>query len=229
MSYLGNFADDAKAHHAPEDLQRQLFKRSIERIVSIAGLDIDAINVFAAGLNQASRQATNKLITAGNSQAAVDSYFLRLADGSKGVLQVCGVCPAGSGERLELYGMKGMLMLTRPAHRPFGYCLTGARVDVQDILNNATPPEKLKRKFAPLRIPTSLSPSYPVNANKPWFGEAQTLSAFAKVVSTGRSYSPNLADRFRLSCVADAADRARSVQKWSTVKYKNIARADENV
>ena len=87
------------------------------------------------------------------------NYLLRLDDGVVGTMQVSFTAWFGTGNRFEIYGTEGMLMLATEASPDWQkdggkgdptrgeLKLYGARADIDAIVASPVPPERLQRQF----------------------------------------------------------------------------------
>jgi len=162
------------------------------------------------------------------------NYLLRVDGGVMGTMQVSYTAWYGTGDRFEVYGTQGMLLLgskqstrsladgSRAGNRPTGAMrLYGARVDIDRLLSSPTPPEHLQHGFEELDVPERFHAPLPEKADP--FAVGPAWVAFADAIREGRECSPSFRDKLRIHRIWDAAERSvASKAGWMDVDYAGI-------
>ena len=158
------------------------------------------------------------------------NYLLNLDNGAIGTLQVSWTAWFGGGTRFELYGTEGMMILTNqiasqtePSKRDNGQLqLYGARVDLEKVLNNPTPPERLQRLYKEIPIGDQHYYVPQISDNHSAFLAAQTWHIFAEAIRTGVDCKTSFHDKLKIHCVWDAAELSAEHKRWTSVDYSSL-------
>ena len=159
------------------------------------------------------------------------NYLLRLGTNTVGTLQVSNTAWSGTGDNLQVYGTRGMLMLadhgavTHMAgdvevdaddDAPRDFILYGAQADVEEIVREKRPPEELEH-FRRIPIP-SRQHDVEVKGRPPQRLIPAWLE-FAAAIREGRNCSPSLHDTYKIHCIWDAAEESALTRRWVDVTY----------
>lgn len=208
---------------------------SLERVMAVLGEDITEISADMA-VQVPERRAVDTGGSIRSNQVDNMNYLLRTASGAMGTMQTSFTAWYGSGNRFEIYGTEGMLMLssgdtpqswdkarghgdpTRGESRLFG-----AHADIERYVADPTPPERLQRRFEEIAVPdrhryvTGLDPA------RATFVVAQTWAGFARAIHEGRPCAPSFRDKLKIHYVWDAAERSVAERRWVKVDYHGLA------
>ncbi len=157
------------------------------------------------------------------------NFLLQLVDGVHGTLQASYTAWFGTGQRFEVYGTDGMLMLARQGrdapgatgHNDPGYLeggeLFGARVETDKILRANQAPETLLQDIQPIDIgePPDLRES-----GLPPYGSAyvvrRAFKAFAEAIAASRRFDPDFSVGLHLHQVLECAEHSNRERRWIT-------------
>ncbi|MBM7789788.1 Gfo/Idh/MocA family protein [Tenggerimyces flavus] len=207
---------------------------SLERLMAVMGQEIAAVCADFT-IQVPERPALDQPDTVlKSSQVDNMNYLLRTRDGAVGTLQVSNTAWSGTGDRFELYGTDGMLMLAdtdaveslsgkveplpdTETDTPRDFLLYGAQADVQGILRDKKPPEELGR-LAPLQVEPRVLPV--ALKGRPARRVAAAWIEFAQAIDEGRDCAPSLHDTFKIHRIWDAAEESVRTHSWVDVTYK---------
>ena len=162
------------------------------------------------------------------------NYLLRVGDRIMGTMQTCFTAWFGSGNRFEIYGTEGMLMLTTDASPAWEKTtglgdpsrgelkLYGARANLKDILENPVPPERLQRQFKELPIDPKHYYVEGIERGRATYLVAQMWHAFAEAIHNGTECAPSFRDKLKIHCIWDAAEQSVREKRWVKVDYSRI-------
>jgi predicted dehydrogenase len=158
------------------------------------------------------------------------TYLVRLAGGASGTIQMSAAAWFGTGERLEVYGAEGMLMMTSLAGAQGwaksgadgdpdkgGMRLYGARVDLQRYIADPVPPEHLQRRFA--EIPPDHRPATTLAEGRSAFAVAEEWAAFHDAIVNDAPFAPSSVEAVKIHRIMDAAEAAQRERRWVEVRY----------
>ncbi|MBI4201456.1 MAG: Gfo/Idh/MocA family oxidoreductase [Chloroflexi bacterium] len=239
-SFGGNYIAPRPSHHQwifQTEMGGHWGYRSmgaLERVMSVLGQDIAALCVDMA-VKVPERPALDTGRTIQSDQADNMNYLVRMADGTMGTIQTCLTGWFGTGNRLEIYGTEGMLLLTTSIQRPEWRKETGlgdptrgverlygARVNLERLMTDLTPPELLQGKFEEIPIPDRHVYVSGIAEGRATFGVAQAWAAFHKAVVEDREYSPAFQDGYKIHLLMDAADKSVETRSWVDVDYSSL-------
>jgi predicted dehydrogenase len=205
---------------------------SLERIAATLKKDVTEISADIKML-VAERAATDRAGVIRGDQPDNLNFMLRLEDGIIGTLQYSATAWFGSGTRFELYGTEGMLILqsdmspkewskeTGRGDPTRGELkLYGARVDIQKLLREGLPPERLQKEFQEIKVPGHHVTVTGFNPGQSAFGTAQAWRAFAGAINDGYECHPNFDDVLKIHHVLDAAEESSRTGRWQNVHYE---------
>lgn len=206
---------------------------SLERVTTVLGSPVTSISADMA-IQVPERAALDTGGVIRSRQIDNMNYLLRVDRTIMGTMQVSFTSWFGTGDRFELYGTEGMLLLESAraaAPAPTGTSrrvqlegdvrLYGARVDMKDLLTSPTPPEHLQHGCEELDIPQRLRAG--IGRDSDPFAVAPTWKAFAEAIFEGRECPPSFADKLRIHRVWDAAERSVNDKAgWVEVDYAGI-------
>jgi predicted dehydrogenase len=208
---------------------------SLERVMAVLGSEVKSICADMA-VQVPERRAVDTGGTIVSDQVDNMNYLLRMADGAMGTMQTSFTAWSGTGNRFELYGTAGMLMLasgdtpqlwdkargagdpTRGVSR-----LYGTRVDVERLIAEPTAPERLQRQFAEIPIPERHVYVRDVDRTRATFAVAQMWAALARAIHEGRECAPSFRDKLKIHYVWDAAERSAATRSWVDVDYHGLS------
>jgi predicted dehydrogenase len=204
---------------------------SLERIAATLRRDVTEISADIK-MQVAERAATDRAGVIRGDQPDNLNFLLRLEDGVIGTLQYSATAWFGSGTRYELYGTEGMLLL-QSDRTPEEWSketgrgdptrgelkLFGARVDVERLLKEQLPPERLQKEFREIEIPDRHTYVSGFHPGQSAFGTAQAWHAFAAAIHDGSECHPNFDDVLKIHQVLDAAEASDRRGGWCRVVY----------
>jgi predicted dehydrogenase len=203
---------------------------SLDRVTSVLNSEVAEICAELV-LKVPSRPATDRVEPITSNQIDNMMYLLRLENGASGTMHVSWTSWLGTEERLEVYGTEGMLMLTTEHDRGgWGGAggrgdphsgqtrVHGGRVDVQDLVRNPVPPERINGGFEPLVIPAGYTRAPGLDPQDPAFGVAQTWAALFDAIRGDGDCRPSFADGVRLHRILDASERSAASGSWASVQ-----------
>lgn len=208
---------------------------SLERVAAVLGEDIAGI-CADMGVQVPERRAVDTGGMIRSDQVDNMNYLLRTTGGAMGTMQTSFTAWYGTGNRFEVYGTTGMLMLssgetpkawdkaagqgdpTRGASRLFG-----AHADIDRYIAQPTPPERLQRRFEEIAIPEHHVMVRNVDPARATFAVAQTWAGFAAAIRENRPCAPSFRDKLKIHHVWDAAERSVAERRWVDVDYHGVA------
>jgi predicted dehydrogenase len=208
---------------------------SLERVLSVLGANVKSICADMA-VQVPERAAVDTGGTIVSDQVDNMNYLLRMADGAMGTMQTSFTAWSGTGNRFEIYGTEGMLMLasgdtpqfwekergagdpTRGESR-----LYGTHVDVAKLIAAPTAPERLQRQFAEIPVPERHVCAYGVERTRATFVVAQTWAALARAIYEGHECAPSFRDKLKIHYIWDAAERSVATRSWGEVDYHGLS------
>lgn len=196
----------------------------LERVVSTLG----EVKELSADLTQLVRE--RRLLgaqgTLQGDQIDNMNFLLKLANGVSGTLQVSWTSWFGTGQKFEVYGTEGMLMLAKPQRDEVseltndpGYLeageLFGARVDMLQVLRASKPPEATLRDIQPIlmRDPDDLHASTLTPYGSAYVVR-RAFRAFAGAINGGKAYDPDFRTGTRLHELLEAAELSVREKRW---------------
>ena len=155
------------------------------------------------------------------------NFLLQMQNGVRGTLQVSFTSWCGTGQRFEIYGTEGMLLLSRfgpdapdalgtddPGYLDEGD-LFGAHVDMSQLLHANRAPEKMLHDIA--RIAVEEAPEFKASHLAPrgsarvvWYA----LKAFGEAIRSGADYQPDFRAGQRLHEVLEAGEISTGERRW---------------
>ena len=200
----------------------------LERVTSILG-DVKSVSADLANLVSERPRLGGEGVLKGD-QVDNINLLLQMDGGLRGTLQVSFTAWFGTGQRLEIYGTEGMLLLTRPDRNAQqaagindpGYLedgeLYGKRVDMASLLKANRPPEQILGDIE--RIPFEEAPdiqSAPLapggSARSVWYA----FKAFGEAIQSGREFQPDFGAGLVLHQVLEAAEVSTRTRRWVDV------------
>lgn len=207
---------------------------SLERVLAVLGSDVESICADMA-VQVPERRAVDSGGTIRSDQVDNMNYLLRMQDGAMGTMQTSFTAWSGTGNRFEVYGTEGMLMLasgetpglwdkSRGAGDPTRgeSRLYGTRVDVERLIAEPTAPERLQRQFAEIPIPDRHVLVSGIDRTRATFAVAQMWAALAHSIHGGRECAPSFRDKLKIHYIWDAAERSASTRSWAEVDYHGL-------
>jgi len=209
---------------------------SLERLMYVLGRDVTQVSADLSILVP-ERIATDTGGVLKSNQVENMNYLLKLGDTLIGTLQVSFTAWFGTGNRFELYGSEGMLMLTTDP-TPQNWTkeggegdptrgqlrLFGARVDMKKMLDEQLPPERFQRDFQEIEIPSRHTFVDGFRSGQSAFLVAQTWMAFANAIREGHECHPSFRDKLKIHYVWDAAEESSRTRSWQDVSYTMLPR-----
>ena len=207
---------------------------SLDRVFSVIGRDITGISADMS-VQVPERRALDTGGMIRSNQVDNMNYLLRMEGGVMGTMQTSFTAWYGTGNRFELYGTLGMLMLTS-GDTPMSWNkekgagdptrgeskLYGSRVDMDKLLRDPTPPERLQRQFEEIPIPDHHRLVTGIDPSRGTYAVAQMWSAFAKAIHEGHECAPSFRDKLKIHYVWDAAEKSVAEKRWVDVDYHGI-------
>lgn len=207
---------------------------SLDRVHAVLGQDVTAICADMA-VQVPSRPVIGEGGALRSDQVDNMNYLLRVGGEVMGTMQTSFTAWFGTGNRFELYGTEGMLMLASgdspqlwDARRGEGdpmrgeSRLFGARADLERLLHEPTAPERLQRAFRELDIPPQCYREHELPRGRAAFLVAQTWAAFGDAIRSGAPCGPDFGDKLKIHCVWDAAERSLRERGWIEVDYRPL-------
>lgn len=209
---------------------------SLERVMAVLGHDINEICADMA-VQVPKRPNIDGGAPIASNQVDNMNYLLRAGDGIMGTLQVSFTAWFGTGNRFEIYGTEGMLMLATEASPAWDkqtgqgdpsrgeLKLYGARADLDAIMANPTAPERLQRQFDAIPGAERYYFVNGIERGRATFLVAQMWHAFAEAIHSGRECAPSFRDKLKIHYVWDAAEQSVREQRWVKVDYSRLGAA----
>jgi len=208
---------------------------SLERVTAVLGTDVRSICADMA-VKVSERRAVDTGGVIASDQVDNMNYLVRMSDGAMGMVQTSFTAWSGTGNRFEIYGTDGMLMLASgdtpgvwdreraPGDPTRGESrLYGTRVDVERLVAEPTAPERLQRQFAAITVPEHHVLARGMDPARATFVVAQMWSAFAAAIHEGHECAPSFRDKLKIHYVWDAAERSSATRAWVDVDYHGLA------
>ena len=205
----------------------------LERILGVLGRDITAICADMK-IKVPERRALDGGGMIKSDQVDTMGFLLELEDGLSGSLQVSNACWFGGGERFEVYGSDGMLMLQSSSPNEGwkketgegdpnrgGLRLYGSRIDMDKFLADPIPPERLRQQYE--EIPTRSESKTSIPEGRASYYVAQAWAAFHEAIVTGTPYTPGFKEALKIHDILDASERSVARRGWADVNYGNVA------
>ena len=200
----------------------------LERIMAVLGRDIRAICADMS-IKVPERPALDGGGVIRSDQHDTAAYLLEMDDGITGSLHFSNAAWFASGERFELYGTEGMLMLQSVAPTEAwqlstsdgdpnrgGLRLFGNRVEIDDYIKNPVPPERLQRQFK--EIPARDAPATDIPEGRAAYYVAQAWAAFHEAIVNETPFAPSFEDALKIHDVLDAAEASAATRAWASVR-----------
>jgi predicted dehydrogenase len=161
-------------------------------------------------------------------------FLLRVDDTIMGTMQTCFTAWFGTGNRFEIYGTEGMLMLTTEASPAWDknsgegdpsrgeLKLYGARADYEKLMAEPTAPERLQRQFAELPIDPKHYTVEGIERGRATYLVAQMWHAFAQAIRNGTECAPSFRDKLKLHYIWDATEKSVRDKGWVKVDYSGL-------
>jgi predicted dehydrogenase len=161
-------------------------------------------------------------------------FLLRVDDTIMGTMQTCFTAWFGTGNRFEIYGTEGMLMLTTEASPAWDknsgegdpsrgeLKLSGARADYEKLMAEPTAPERLQRQFAELPIDPKHYTVEGIERGRATYLVAQMWHAFAQAIRNGTECAPSFRDKLKLHYIWDATEKSVRDKGWVKVDYSGL-------
>jgi predicted dehydrogenase len=204
---------------------------SLERILSVLGQDVASVCADFT-IQVPERQALDHPEQVLRSDQVDNmNYLLRTGASTVGALQVSNTAWFGTGDHLAVYGTEGMLLLAdRAAVRALAgpgavgdggpeageFALFGGQADVERIVAERRPPEKLG-SFQPIAVPPP-APSVPGHG-----GSARSVRPawveLATAIREKRECAPSLHTTYKIHRIWDAAEASVESRRWVDVEY----------
>lgn len=191
----------------------------LQRVMSVLG-DVTAVSADLAMLVRTRPRLGEPGVLEGD-QVDNMNFLLEMDGGVRGSLQVSFTAWFGTGQRFEVYGTEGMLLLARQGpdaagstgHNDPGYLeageLFGARIDIESLLRANRPPEAMLQDIQ--RIPVEEPADLAASGLAP-YGSAyvvrRALKAFGEAVLADEPFEPDFGTGLRLHEVLEAAERS---------------------
>jgi len=207
---------------------------SLERVLAVLGSDVERICADMA-IQVPERRAVDTGGTIASDQVDNMNYLLRLAIGAMGTMQTSFTAWSGTGNRFEVYGTDGMLMLAT-GDTPGGWDkargggdptrgesrLYGMRADVEQLVAEPTAPERLQRQFQEIAVPDRHVYVHNIERTRATFAVAQMWVAFGRAICNGHECAPSFRDKLKIHYIWDAAERSVSTRSWVDVNYHGV-------
>lgn len=206
---------------------------SLERIMAVLGQDVTSVCADFT-IQVPERPALDQPgQTLGSTQVDNMNFLLRTGGHTVGTLQVSNTAWSGTGDWLEVYGTEGMLVLADqeavatmagcgavpqpPSEPPRDFRLYGTRADVERIIAEKLPPERLA-PFEPIDVPV---PRLPVAVSgRPARRVVPAWVELAAAVREERDCAPSLHATYKIHCIWDAAEESVRSRGWVDVDYR---------
>ena len=206
--------------------------RALERLLAMLDADVTEI---CAQMDIKAPERIN-VETGGvlrSNQVDTSIYLVRLAGGISGTLQVSYAAWFGSGERAEIYGTEGMLLLhssvptenwqqasddSEPAGG--GVRLYGARVDIDAFVAHPVSPERLVCQYR--EIPVPIQPVTRLPQGRQSYAVAEAFAEFHRAIVNGTPFAPSFTEGLKIHCILDASERSSEDRGWAAVDYGSL-------
>lgn len=207
---------------------------SLERLLAVLGTDVERICADMA-IQVAERRAVDTGGTIKSNQVDNMNYLLRMKGGAMGTMQTSYTAWSGTGNRFEVYGTEGMLMLasgdtpgmwdkSRGAGDPTRgeSRLYGMRADVEKLVAEPTAPERLQRQFQEIPIPEHHIYVRNIERTRATFSVAQMWTGLARAIHNGHECAPSFRDKLKIHYIWDAAEQSVATRSWVDVDYRGV-------
>lgn len=207
---------------------------SLDRLQQVVGRDVTAICAdMAVQVPQRANLDGGEPIR--STQVDNSNYLLRVGDTLMGTMQTCFTAWFGTGNRFEIYGSEGMLMLATDPSPAWDkrtglgdpsrgeLKLFGAHADLRHIVEEKIAPERLQRQFGQLPVDPRHYYVEGIERGRATFLVAQMWHAFAHAIHSGTECAPNFRDKLKIHCIWDAAEQSVREQRWISVDYGRLA------
>lgn len=207
---------------------------SLERVLAVLGSDVERICADMA-VQVPERRAVDTSGTIASNQVDNMNYLLRMQNGAMGTMQTSFTAWSGTGNRFEVYGTEGMVMLasgdtpglwdkrrgagdpTRGESR-----LYGTRVDVEKLIAEPTAPERLQRQFTEIDVPDHHVTVRNIDRSRAAFAVAQMWTGLARAIHNGHECAPSFRDKLKIHYIWDAAEQSVGTRSWVNVNYHGL-------
>lgn len=206
---------------------------SLDRVHSVLGQDVTAICADMA-VQVPERPALDREGVLKSDQVDNMNFAVRVGARVMGTVQTSFTAWFGTGNRFEVYGTEGMLMLATADSPEWSketgagdpsrgeLELFGARADVKALIGNPTAPERLQKQFRALPVDERHVYVQGVERGRATFLVAQTWHAFARAIHEGRECAPSFRDKLKIHRVWDAAEASAASRAWKEVDYSGV-------
>ena len=206
---------------------------SLDRIKQVIGRDVTEICADMA-VQVPERANVDGGPPIRSTQVDNTNYLLRVGDTIMGTMQTCFTAWFGTGNRFEIYGTEGMLMLTTDASPAWDkntglgdpsrgeLKLYGARANLKDIMENPVPPERLQRQFKELPVDAKHYYVQGIERGRATYLVAQMWYAFADAIRNGTECAPSFRDKLKIHYIWDAAEQSVREKRWVKVDYSKL-------
>ena len=204
----------------------------LERIIAVLGCDITGICADMS-IKVPERPSLDGGAPIKSDQADTMGFLLEMENGISGSLHISNAAWFGSGERFEVYGTEGMLMLQSFAPTEGwsketgegdpnrgGLRLFGNRIDMDKFMADPIPPERLQRLFD--EIPTRSEAKTGIPEGRAAYYVAQAWAAFHEAIVNGTPYAPGFKEALKIHDILDASERSVERRGWADVNYANL-------
>ena len=206
----------------------------LERVMAVLDRDMASICADMA-IKVQERPAVDTGGVIPSDQVDNMNYLVRMADDIMGTIQVSWTGWFGTGDRFEIYGTEGMLLLATD-QSPQGWSketgkgdpvrgelrLYGARVDMERLLADPTPPEHLQREFQEIPLPDRHTYVSGIEAGRATYAVAEAWAAFHGAILEGRECAPSFRDVMKIHLILDAAEESARTRVWVDVNYSGL-------
>jgi predicted dehydrogenase len=207
---------------------------SLDRVHSVLGQDVTSICAdMAVQVPERIAVDTGGMIR--SNQVDTMNYVMRVGEHIMGTMQTSFAAWYGSGNRFEIYGTEGMLMLatgeTPDWNKTSGegdpsrgeLKLYGAHANIRQYVADPTPPERLQNQYREIPIPRKHFYVDGLQRGRGAYLVAQTWHAFAQAINNNRECAPSFRDKLKIHRVWDAAETSVDKRAWVTVDYSGIS------
>lgn len=206
---------------------------SLDRVHQVLGEDVTSICADMA-VKVPERRALDHEGVIRSDQVDNMNYLLRVGEDVMGTLQVSFTAWFGTGNRFEVYGTEGMLVLAMedsPAWNKAGgqgdpsrgeLKLFGERANLGALMAEPTAPERLQKQFREIPIPQHHYYVSGIERGRATFLVAQTWHAFAHAIHERRECAPSFRDKVKIHRVWDAAEESARTRSWQKVDYGGV-------
>ena len=204
----------------------------LERIIGVLERDITGICADMT-IKVPERRALDTGGVIVSNQVDTIGFLLEMEGGLTGSLHISNAAWFGTGERFEVYGSEGMLMLQSFAPTEGwkketgegdpnrgGLHLFGNRIDMDKFLTDPIPPERLQRLFE--EIPTRSQAKTSIPEGRAAYYVAQAWAAFHEAIVSGTPYAPSFKEGLKIHDILDASERSVARRGWADVDYANL-------